>query len=241
MPKRTDTGVAVDLWVSNPTVPITAPVDKIYEYVQSHAVRVGKKIQRNRGLPPNAAPENMLTPQEKAVLFLGRAIGLTYREIHNRLVEHRVAEGKKPPDSHLYERKWTEMVKRHQAVVNAIRADMVESMELSSPLVNGTLRLLFRSKLLEYFREEFMDAATVSDADERWKRLRLVYPKLRDQMEYFDKLQGSKNIAKHLGSPAEKMREQEDTRAVDEIEQAFRSGEIDDVERIARLRALKGD
>lgn len=216
----------------------------IYEFVEMRAKSIGETVPRNRGLPPKADPRNMLSVEEKAVIILGRAVGLVWREIEDRIIEHRAGLEQEPPTRNFWDLS-TSFLKRNGRIVAAIQADLLDAVEAFSPLVGGTQRFLWRAKLLEYYRTRIAEA----DADKNLKpyekdeTIRTLDRAMRPHLKFFDDLGVNSDIANALKSPAERAHEQAAAKELlegeGEIERKFKDGEISDAERIDQLRVLR--
>lgn len=214
-------------------------VAKVYEYVERKAGSVGEKIRRNRGLPSKASPENMLSLDEKAIIILGRAIGVTWPEIYDRIVALRFTNGEAPPTREPWEL-GIKVILHHTNVIKAIQADLVSSVEAFSPLVGGSQRLVWRARIMELYRRSIL--AIVRDHDlpqgEKIEQIRTIDRAMRPHMKFFDAVGKSKDLSSLLASPGDAARERQMSESEEKIEQALEDGEIDQVERLARLREL---
>jgi len=229
-----------DIFLATGVMPFEASTAEIYEYVENRAQMVGLHVSRSRGKPPNAKEENMLTVEEKALVILGRAIGVTWRHIKARIIEERIAAGLVPPDreSGSYH---TKVIEPHRKVVTAIHADMLDALEVFSPLVSGSQRIIWRAKLIEWYRQRIFSVARNQRLamKERERRVIALDKAMDKHLRYFDGLMGEEDIAKLLGSPSEQVHSQSQAKAEAMIEGSFSRGEITDEERIDELRMLR--
>lgn len=231
--------------------PFTAAAESIYLYVDSKAREIGVEIPRNRGVPATAvnSSENMLSVQEKAILIHGRAIGIPYRIVVERLNQIRAEQGIVPltrdPDS-LFQ-----SVAKYKDLITAIQKDLLAAVEEWSPLVIGQHRFVWHARLVQFYAEvirrlseEPYDAIRRIDnhGDVVWlnkvDEIRRLDKAMHAHMAYFDKL-GMGDMKKFLQSPSQAFEEQEKLKGELEIEEAYEKGEISEVERLKRLRELK--
>jgi len=215
---------------------------KIYQYVSEKGEVVGAVIAKNRGVPPKAVPENMLSIEEKAVVILGRACGVPGTEVRDRINERRAANGI-PPVTQNPGRLVSQTGHRYRALVEAIQADLLSAIEAYSPLVTGPQRIVWRARILEFYREEILttNANPELDNDEKIKRIRKLDSSMLPHLNYFEKVNGTPNLPDLLKGRSDRHQEFAVSRREQEIEEAFNKGKIDDVERIQRIRELRHD
>jgi hypothetical protein len=245
----------VSLFGAHGAPSLSESAEAVFNYVDRKAREAGTHVKLNRGVPPGADPANMLTVEEKAIVILGRALGLVWEEISGRINELRMAEGRdlmtRPPHA-LANR----IFKGHTAIVEAIQADILESTEAFSPLVSGQQRFVWRARMVQLYREQiervFMmsedtirgyrrvkggeeEAIYIDKVDEIRKLDRAMQP----HMNFFDRVGVSGDISALLSNPSDRIREQAATKREVEIELAFERNEITDEERIDQLRDLR--
>jgi hypothetical protein len=229
-----------DIFLATGVMPFEASLPEIYGYVEGRAQQIGMHVKRNRGKPPNAKEENLLSVEEKALVILGRAIGVTWRQIKGRIIHERVQAGLVPPDrqSGSYH---TSVIEPHRRIVTAIHADMLDALEVFSPLVGGSQRIIFRAKMIEYYRQRIFGVARLTriTLKERERRIVALDKAMDKHLRYFDALTSEEDIAALLSSPSEQIHSQSQTKAEDAIEAMHKRGEITDEERIDELRKLR--
>jgi hypothetical protein len=216
-------------------------VAEIYDYVQERAQALGLHIKKNRGLPPKARIENMLTVEEKALYILGRATGVTYKEILRRIEALRTEEGRAMGDTTSFFKAGERVVAAHKPVIQAIQTDMLNAAEAFSPLVGGPQRFAWRARLLEWYREKMLEAEidpSLEDA-ERVERIQSLDRSMQTHLSWFDRLAGSKNVLGALSNISDRAAAQTLKEAEAAVERSFRDGDITDTERIERLRHLR--
>lgn len=240
LPTPYDPTGRLSLFDSSGVPSINSAAEKIFDYVQEKANSVGMEIKRNRGVPPRAAPENMLTMEEKAVVLLGRACGVVWSEIEDRIFLMRDERGHTRPNKPFYQLS-QHFIRKNSKIIGAIQADLLEAVEAFSPLVGGSQRFLWRARLVEFYRRRIMEihADASMDSEERDKQIRWFDASMRPHLKFFDKIGRDSDIATMLQSPSERAREQAHTQAEAEIERSFNEGEITDTERIEALRKLR--
>lgn len=176
----------VSVFKESSTPTIHEDVEKVYDYVDKKARSIGEKIRKNRGVPPQADPKNMMSVEEKALVILGRAIGVTWQEIMDRIVKYRQSRGKEPPDRDPYSLS-RNIFRSHRPIISAIQADMVASLEAFSPLVNGAQRMVWRARIMEFCRREIERlAATPHVDDEQLDRIKKLDTMMRQHMSWFE-------------------------------------------------------
>jgi len=219
---------------------ITDAAELIHGYVEGKAQELGKTIPRNRGLPHSADPKNMLSLEEKAIVILGRSVGVVWTEIRDRICALRVARGEEPPDRDFYSFT-VKFVKNNKEIVSAIQADLLEATEAFSPLVGGTQRFLWRARVLEWYRQRFISVSLDEDLapKDRDAQLRLIDSSMRPHMDFLDKVGGMGDMSKMLASPSERVREQAQSAAEAQLAAQRESGEVTEEEYIDRLRLLR--
>lgn len=229
----------LDLFRESGVPHLESDVQKVFDYVESKGRSVGTRVRRNRGLPPGATPENMLSVEEKAIIILGRAIGVTWPEIFDRIVALRETRGEPAPTREPWEL-GVRVIRAHSEIIKAIQADLVSSLEAFSPLVGGSQRLVWRARILEYYRRAtlaILQDDTLSRT-ERMERIQALDRSMAPHMKYFDKVGKSGDLSSLFVSPGDAAREKQLNEQEEHIEEAFGKGEIDDVERFRRLRDL---
>jgi hypothetical protein len=237
--EATDIGVFDD----GPAPSLSAPFLDIYNFVEKRANRVGKSIPKNRGKPGTAHPAAMLSQPEKAVLLLGRALGIPWREVRARINEEREANGQQPYPNEAYDYA-LRLTSRNYNIVRAIQEEVLKALETVSPLVSGTQRIVFRAKLMEFYRREIIRVMHDCDGEPDRKatnRIMALDKAMDRHMKTMDKLVGQRNIAESLDSLGDRMAEQESAKAEKEaeIEAKHEAGEISDIERVKMLRKLR--
>lgn len=222
------------------SIPFEAPADEIFMYVEEKAQAIGLKVKRNRGLPPFGKPENMLSPEEKSVVILGRSVGVSWPEISKRLHDDRVNRGEIPPSCKVSNH-YQGIVQGHERIVVAIHADMLEGIEAYSPLVGGSGRIIWRAKLLEFYRQRIFALARNPriKLEKKERRIASLDKAMEKHIRFFDGFQKEEDMERLLGSPAERMKTQFREKAEDEIAKRFANDEITDEERIDELRKLR--
>jgi len=228
-----------DIFLATGVMPFESPLEDIYNYVESRAMQMGSHIRRSRGLPPGAKEENMLSVEEKALVILGRAIGVTWRGIKARIIEERIKRDEVPPDreSGSYH---ASVIVPHRPIVDAIHADMLDALEVFSPLVGGSQRIIWRAKMIEFYRQRiFTVARSRLKAKEKEARIIAMDKAMERHIRFFDGLMKEEDIASLLASPSERVASQSKTKAEQEIQKLFDEGEITDQERIDQLRELR--
>jgi hypothetical protein len=229
-----------NIFVATGIVPFEAPIEQIYEYVAAVGQRVGQEIRRNRGLPPGAKQCNMLSTEEKALVILGRAIGVSFPDIADELSRRRVDAGEEPPDRarHSYQAK---VIVPHRKIVEAIHADILDAVEVYSPLVSGSARLIYRARMLEFYRQQIHKVYGLKRVKmrERETRISALDKSIDRHMKYFDQLMSSEDVSRLLGTPSDQVRSQSRTKAEEAVEDRYEAGEITDGERIDILRKMR--
>lgn len=225
---------------------------QIFEYVDRKAQEIGAHIPQNRGVPATVSDHaNMLSREEKAIVILGRAIGVPYRHVVEKLNEFRDAANLPPITSdpvvlcH-------KAVTRHKEIVAAIQTDMLVAVEEWSPLVSGQQRYVWRARILQLYAATIKRLAEAplnairsinSDGDFVWlnqiDEIRRLDKAMSAHMAFFDKLGVDGNLSSFFAKPSERMAEQNQKRAEAEIEEAFAAGRITEVERLNRIRTLR--
>lgn len=216
--------------------------EAIYEYVESKANEVGTSIPKNRGLPPAASPENMLSVEEKAIIILGRSLGVVWDEIKDRIAMLRLERGEDPPSRSKFYTLTKRLVKANKEVVAAIQADLLEATEAFSPLVNGTQRFLWRAKLVEMYRQKFIEVSLgdYNPADgPQLTQLRLIDAAMRQHLAFFDSVGALSDVSKMLASPADRVREHSQVAAEAQLRERKEKGEITEEEYVNQLRLLR--
>ena len=181
---------------------------KIYDYVSEKGEAVGAVIGRNRGVPPKAVPENMLSVEEKAVVILGRACGVPGTEVRDRINEHRAANGI-PPVTQNPGRLVSQTGHRYRKLVKAIQADLLSAIEAYSPLLTGLQRIVWRARIVELYHEEILrtNANPELDNDEKIKRIMKLDSSMLPHLNYFDKVYGTPNLADLLKGRSERLQQ----------------------------------
>lgn len=232
-----------DIFLATGVMPFDATPGQIHEYVAVVAYNIGEVIRRNRGNPRNAHPRNMLSVEEKAVVILGRAIGVTWREIKKKINNARIGQGLEPPDRETGSY-YQSVIEPHKKIVAAIHTDILDALEVFSPLVSGTSRIIWRARIMEFYRQRIHAISRQSrlKVKEREQRIIALDKAMSAHVRYFDSLQNNDDIERALGSPADQVQIQVRSKAEREIEDKFDKGEITDAERIDLLReARHGD
>ena len=229
-----------DIFIATGIIPFDAPLKDIFTYVENRAQLIGSHVKANRGNPSTAKPENMLSKEEKALVILGRAIGVTWREILSRLCNHRIENGLVPPDRRggTYH---TSVIMRHREIVTAIHTDMLDSIEVFSPLIGGSQRIIWRAKLIEFYRQRIfaLGRSHRLKLKEKESRIMALDKAMEKHIRFFDSLQREEDIERLMGSPADQVHSQSKARAEKSIQNLFDDGEITDQERIDQLRKLR--
>jgi len=240
-PTKSDPTGRLALYDSAAVPSIEDGIAGIYEYVEFRANELGLHIKKNRGVPKKARSENMLTVEEKALYILGRATGVTYKEIRARIEEYRNSEGRPLGDSRSFFKAGERVIARHKPIMNAIQTDLLAATEAFSPLVGGAQRFTWRARLLEFYRVRIMETqADLSLTEyERDDAIRALDTAMRPHLHWFDKLAGSKNVLGALANVSERAAEQTLLEAEAALQKSFADGEISDTERISRLRQLR--
>ena len=230
-------------------------IDKMFDYVSEKAAQVGCPIKRNRGKPggPGTADVNMLSVEEKAIIILSMAIGVPLSDAKKRintLREERTIDPITRPPNSLYN-----CGLRHREIISAIQRDVLRGLESFSPLVSGHERLVWRARLLQFYRGQLFRVSSLPEdhvmgyakdgveihITEEWRAAEIARldRSMRPHMDYFDKIGVSPDLSSLMGTPADRLEEMviEDQRRA--IQVLFEAGEITDIERIDRLRALK--
>lgn len=228
----------------------TSSARRIFEYVDKKALSIGSYIPKNRGVPPNTDPNNMLSQEEKAIILLGRAVGIPYRLIYQRLNDLRSGAGKPltTSDPHMM---CAGTVGKHKEIVTAIQGDLLAAVEEWSPLVSGQQRFVWHARMVEMYREIIIRVSQEpanairrigKKGQVRWldkvDEIRRLDSAMQHHMGFFERLGTSGDLSAMLSNPSEKIREQQVIRAEHDIEELHEKGEIDDIERLKRLRAL---
>ena len=229
-----------DIFLASGVMPFEADSTSIYWYVETKAREIGTKIKRNRGKPGNAREENMLSLEEKAIVILGRAIGVTWKEIKRRITAERVLKGEIPFDrdnGSLH----NGVVTPHKDVVSAIQADMLDAIEVFSPLVGGSSRIIWRAKMVEFYRQRILTVARKSRIKAKEKEFRIIAldKAMASHLRFFDSMMRDEDISRILGSPSELVHAKSLEAAESAIHRRFAEGEITDEERIELLRELR--
>lgn len=253
LPDRLDDGVAdASVFLEHSGIPsFLGPISDIYNYVERKGREVGEDIKNNRGVPPGASRENMLTREEKAIGILGHAIGMPVQEIILRVNHLRVTQGIDPVES-VNPRIFYE---RHRGIVAAIQEDMFASLEAVSPLVNPKQRFAMHATLMEYYRRCLMrvifsnDEVTEGDTDkngnlitiEKHRAVMKLDAAMQPHMKWFDRIAADPKFAEKMAPPSEQIRKAHDAERMAEtmIQEKFDRGEITDNERIDLMRELK--
>jgi len=229
-----------DVFSAAGAIPFEAPADEIFRYVEERARDVGTRIKRNRGKPNSAKIENMLSVEEKAVVILGRAIRIPWREIIKRISDDRVARGETPP-SRLPSDFHKLVMSHHKKIVAAIHSDMLEGVEAYSPLVGSPGRIIWRAKLLEFYRQRIfaLGRNTNMKLERKERRIASLDKAMEKHMRYFEGLQKEGDVELLMGSLSEKVQARAREGAEEAIAKKFANGEITDEERIDELRKLR--
>lgn len=254
LPARLDDGIAdASVFLEQSGIPsFVGPVLDIYEYVEKKAREVGENIKHNRGVPPGASRENMLTPEEKALGILGYALGIPAKEIVLRINHLRVTRNEDPVTS-LNDKIFHD---RHRSVVAAIQQDAFESMEVASPLVIPRQRIAWRANMLEYYRTKIMEIVmnpdrevTEGDTDSEGQYITIKEHRaiakldaaMQPHLKFFDRLAVDPDFAGKLAPPSEQVRKAHEAEKAAEkrIQDQFDKGEITDERRIELLRELR--
>ena len=230
---------------------LDSSVIAIYKYVDHKARSIGAHIPKNHGHPSFVPDHQMLSSEEKAIVLLGRAIGIPYRGSVDRINELRAAAGL---DLYVLEasQALTPMVARHRDIVNAIQVDMLAAVEEWSPLVAGSQRFVWHARMIEIYRalivalaEEPLDSIRRIDHKgktfylDKVNEIRRLDKAMSSHLTYMDKLVGSADLAKLLSNPSGALAEQRRSNVEDEIEAEFEEDKITEVERLQRLRQLR--
>lgn len=228
-----------------------ASPSRIFEYVDSKAKAIGAHIPKNRGVPASVEDTaNMLSQEEKAIVIHGRAIGIPYRLVFERLNQLR-AEANLPLITSDPIKVCNVAVSRHRDIVAAIQSDMLAAVEEWSPLVSGQQRFIWRARLIQMYADvikrlslEPYDAIRSIDShgNVEWlnkvDEIRRLDKAMAPHMTYFDKL-GVRDMNSIFTNPSEKIQEAQARKAEETIEQDFADGTISEVERLKRIRALR--
>lgn len=253
-PTKSDPTGEVALFDEFGAPPISSEVSAIYDYVENKARSIGEHVRKNRGVPPGASPENMLSVEEKAIIILGRAVGIVWSEIKSRINQYRDEKGEPRITRPKYEL-GTNVITSHSDVVAAIQADVLGAVEAFSPLVSGQQRFIWRARIVELYRQEIlriwhMDPDHVVGrtakgqpiyATNEWKdkMVAKLDRAMQPHFSYFDQIGESEDISALMVSPGDMMKQQGMVQKVQELEEMFEKGDISDEERINRLRELK--
>lgn len=229
-----------DIFLATGVMPFEATTEDIFDYVESKAISRGTHVKRNRGTPPGAREENMLSVQEKAIIILGRAIGVTWGEIKKRIIDERLSRGEVPPDRHSGSYHGA-VIAPHMDIVRAIHADMLDALEVFSPLVGGSSRIIWRAKMIEYYRQNILRLARSREGatKDREARIAQMDRAMIRHFAFFDSVMREEDISKVLGTPADRSKEQELDRAEAEVEEMYNRGEISDIERVHAIRRIR--
>lgn len=223
----------------------------VFDYVDRKAQEIGLHIPRNRGVPGTVDDHaNMLSQEEKAMIILGRAIGIPYRHVVERLNFLRT-EATLPVITSDPVVVCHKAITRHREIVAAIQGDMLAAVEEWSPLVSGQQRFVWRARMIQMYADIIKRLSmepynAIRSIDRRgnveWlsavDEIRRLDKAMSSHMSFFDKL-GAKDMSSFFTNPSEKMKEQQTNKAASQIEEDFAAGTITEVERLQRLRALR--
>lgn len=233
---------------------INGPISAVFEYVEGKASAAGMEIKRNRGVPSGASAASMLSVEEKAVAILGTACGLTTGEIKERIDRHRDESGFDPipsKNSNIV----SKVLATYASIIEAIQADYLEEIGEWSPLTSGQNRIVWRAKMIEFYRREIvrvggMGEDEFDDGDEngssaspmvsKQKVVATLDKAMRPHLEFFDKLVRD-DLSKYLKNPGQQLKAQAEGKRAEKIAEVYRlhkDGAIDDVEKVTRLRDL---
>lgn len=230
----------------------SASARRVFEYVDRKARSVGAYIPKNRGVPATVKDtSNMLSQEEKAVVILGRAIGVPYRAVVERLNQLRTEAGAPPITSDPGD-VCSVVASRHKEIVTAIQADMLAAVEGWSPLVGGQQRFVWHARMIELYRATIQKLAkepvdSIRRIDDRGRvfwldkidEIRRLDKAMASHMKFFEDVGVSGDLSALLSRPSDRIREQQVRKAEEDIEVLHAEGHIDDVERLKRLRALR--
>jgi len=133
------------------------------------------------------------------------------------------------------------VVEPHRKVIAAIHADMLDALETFSPLVGGSSRIIWRAKLIEFYRQRIFSLGRSHrlPLKERERRIIALDKAMEKHVRFFDSLQKEEDIERLLGSPSEQVQSQSQAKAEKAIQKRCDDGEITDEERIDELRELR--
>jgi hypothetical protein len=224
----------------SPVPTLSSEWSDVLAYVDEKATAIGSHIPKSRGVPATArSPEAMLTQEEKAVLLLGRAIGVPWRDIMDTINDRRGAAGILQFSSDPRSASSRMFVSRNKHIVAAIQADLLEAMEAYSPLMQGAARTVHRSRMMEHYRREIVRLLRQPQSDEVQKRIISLDKAMQSHMGFFDRMGVSRDISGLMGSPAERVREQQTLRAAESVRKRMEAGEISELDGARELRALR--
>lgn len=238
---KSDPRNELSLYDSAAVPSVADAVELVYAYVEERAQALGLHIKKNRGLPPQARAANMLTVEEKALYILGRATGVTYKEILRRIEALRAQEGRPMGDTSSFFKAGERVAAAHKPIIQAIQTDMLSAAEAFSPLVGGPQRFAWRARLLEWYRQKMLEAETDTflEDSERIERVQSLDRSMQTHLSWFDRLAGSRNVLGALSNISDRAAAQTLKEAEAAVESSFRDGDITDSERISRLRKLR--
>lgn len=228
---------------------IEGSMGDVYDYVQSKAEEVGREIRKNRGIPPKAIEGSMLTVEEKAVVILARACGVVWSEASAIINGQREVQGRallpksKPGFA-------SRVLNDYGDVVEAIQADLLDSMEAWCPLASVQQRIVWRAKMIEYYHQEaihthqredeYFESPQVPGRIGKQRAMKSLDNAMKPHLDFFDKLI-VEDLSRYLKGPGGNLREQVAERKAERLQavyEAFEAGEIDEVEKVTKLREL---